>query len=89
MAAVVVLLLCVGMMWLARRGLLGAVPPAAGKRLRLTETMALGGGSVLFLLQAGGKQYVAGVNRGGLQVLMPLTEPFEQALATAAEEAAA
>jgi flagellar biogenesis protein FliO len=89
LATVAVLGLCVGMMWLARRGLLAAAPSAAGQRLRLLETMSLSGGSFLYLFEVGGKQYVAGVNRGCLQVLVPLAEPFDQALATFADELAA
>jgi flagellar biogenesis protein FliO len=89
LATAAILGLCVGMMWLARRGLLGTAPRAAGKHLRLLETMALGGGSFLYLLQAGEKQYVAGVNRGSLHSLVPLAEPFDQALATFADDLAA
>jgi flagellar biogenesis protein FliO len=85
-ATIAVLALCVGAMWLARRGLLGTAPPPAGNRLRLTATMPLGGGSFLYLLQAGDKQYVAGVNRTGLHSLVPLSEPFDQLIEDRTEE---
>jgi flagellar biogenesis protein FliO len=87
-ATLTALALCGGALWLARRGLrLPSSAPAAGKRLRLLSTLPLGGGSFLFLLQAGEKQYVAGVGRlGVLQTLTPLNDDFEQGFDGLADE---
>jgi hypothetical protein len=82
-ATVASLGLCAGVLWLARRGLLGAPPTNANGRLLPESTLPLGGGSHLFLLQADGQRYVVGVGRGVLQTLTPLHEPFEQALSRA------
>jgi flagellar biogenesis protein FliO len=87
-ATATALAVCGGAYWLARRGLrLPSATPAAGNRLRLLSSLPLGGGSFLFLVQAGRKQYVAGVGRlGVLQTLSPLDEDFEQVIDAVAGE---
>jgi flagellar biogenesis protein FliO len=55
----------------------------AGKsdsRLRIVETLALGQGSSLYLLECCGRRFVAGVSPSGLRSLAPLPEPFENEL---------
>jgi flagellar biogenesis protein FliO len=73
--------LCLAVVWLTRRGLFGSALPNGGNRLRLLASLPLATGSCLYLLQAGGKQYVAGVSRSGLQSLVPLPLSFDQSLA--------
>ena len=66
--------------WGVRR--LSARAPLAGAdpRLRLVETLALGNGSYLYMLDCCGRRFVAGVSRSGLRSLTPLPEPFENEL---------
>jgi flagellar biogenesis protein FliO len=70
-----------GVAVLAVRRLAPRVP--AGKsdsRLRLVETLTLGPGSSLYLLECCGRRFVAGVSPSGLRSLAPLPEPFENEL---------
>ena len=57
--------------------------PPDGKsdpRLRLLETLPLGNGGSLHLLECCGRRFVAGVGSSGLRSLAPLPEPFENEL---------
>jgi flagellar biogenesis protein FliO len=80
LATAVVLALAGGAAVAVRR-LAPRVP--AGKsdpRLRLVETLQLGNGSSLHLLECCGRRFVAGVSPAGFRSLAPLTEPFENEL---------
>lgn len=82
-----VLALCVGTLWVGKRWL--RVPSAgtgAGSHLKVIETLPLGGRCLLYLVSAGNKQILVGVDSGGLKTLMPLPEPFENALDEARAE---
>jgi flagellar biogenesis protein FliO len=80
LATATVLALGAGATWAIRR----FVPrtPAGGNdpRLRLVETLALGNGSSLYLLECCGRRFVAGVSPSGFRSLAPLPEPFENEL---------
>lgn len=57
--------------------------PPAGKsdpRLRLVETLALGTGSTMYLLECCGRRFVAGASPSGLRSLAPLPDAFENDL---------
>lgn len=78
---VVVVALCVGTLWLGKRWLQVAPTPAAGERqLGVLETLALSNRCCVLLIRAGTHQLLAGVDSSGLKALVPLVEPFEQAL---------
>lgn len=66
--------------WAVRRS--GRRVPAAGgdPRLRLVETLSLGNGTSLHLLECCGRRFVAGVSPAGFRSLAPLPEPFENEL---------
>jgi flagellar biogenesis protein FliO len=49
-------------------------------RLRLLETLPLGNGGSLHLLECCGRRFVAGVSHSGLRSLAPLPEAFENEL---------
>ncbi len=79
------LALATGAVLLAGAAASRAVRRAAGRvpagrsdaRLRLVGNLSLGDGSSLYLLECGGRRFVAGVSRAGLRSLAPLPEPFE------------
>jgi flagellar biogenesis protein FliO len=55
----------------------------AGKpdpRLRVVQTLGLGQGSSLYLLECCGRRFVAGVSASGFRSLAPLPEPFDNEL---------
>jgi flagellar biogenesis protein FliO len=57
--------------------------PPAGRndsRLQLLETLSLGNGTSLYLLECCGRRFVAGVSPSGFRSLAPLPEPFENEL---------
>jgi hypothetical protein len=49
-------------------------------RLRLVETLALGNGSALYLLECCGRRFVAGASPSSFRSLAPMPEPFENEL---------
>jgi flagellar biogenesis protein FliO len=79
---VVVLVFCVGTLWVSKRWLGAGMP--AGKsttgRLQMIESLSLGNRCVVYLLKADAQTVLAGVDSGGLKTLLPLAEPFEAAL---------
>lgn len=81
LAAAAVLSTTVATGWIAKRFVPGT--PAAGSgdsRLQLIETLHLGSGSSLHLLECGGRRFVAGVSRAGLRSLAPVSESFDSEL---------
>src|SRR5262245_47422662 len=81
---VVVLLLCVGTLWLSRRWLRklpGQGEP--GGRLSLVETLPLGNRCAVHLVRVGRQQVVVGVDGSGLKSLVALPDLFDEALAEA------
>jgi flagellar protein FliO/FliZ len=81
---ITVLGLSVVTLWAGRRWLRGQPPNAtAAGQLRLVDSIALGSRCSLYLVQAGQRQVLAGVDGAGLKSLVTLTEPFEAALADA------
>jgi hypothetical protein len=79
-ATAVVLGVGAGASWGIRRF---APRPAAARsdsRLQLVETLAIGNGTSLYLLECCGRRFVAGVGATGFRSLAPLAEPFENEL---------
>jgi flagellar biogenesis protein FliO len=81
---VVVLGLCVGTLWAAKRWLQGAAPVAASQQLRLLEALPLGNRCTLYLVSVGNRRVLVGADGGGLKTVAPLTEGFADALDEAA-----
>jgi flagellar biogenesis protein FliO len=81
MGTVVVLVLCVATLWIGRRWI-SSVPAKAlqGDQLAVIDTLPLGHRCTLFLVKAGNKQVLAGLDSTGLKALLPLTDGFETAL---------
>jgi flagellar biogenesis protein FliO len=80
MATGIVLALGGAASWAVRRN---AARQPAGKtdpRLRLLETLPLGNGTGLYLVECCGRRFVAGVSPSGFRSLAPLPEPFENEL---------
>jgi flagellar biogenesis protein FliO len=82
LATLFVLGLCLATVWVGKRWLRGARGGglSGGGQLRVVEVLGLGGRCSLFLVRAGGRQVLAGVDRSGLKALLALPEPFEAAL---------
>jgi flagellar biogenesis protein FliO len=82
----VVIVTCFGMVWACKRWLkTGTLPGEVGSQLRVVERLMLGPRCSVFLLQSGRCRVLAGVDGSGLQALVPLSEPFEDALTEAGE----
>lgn len=77
----VVLALCAGTLFLARRWL-RQVPGQGGSGGHLTviETLSLGNRAVVHLLRVGRQQVLVGTDAAGMKALIPLPEPFGDAL---------
>jgi flagellar biogenesis protein FliO len=80
LASAVVLVIGGAACWAVRRLATRTAVGRSDSRLRLVETLPLGNGSCLYLLDCCGKRFVAGVSRTGLRSLAPLPEPFENEL---------
>jgi flagellar biogenesis protein FliO len=82
---VVVLGLCVGSLWAAKRWL--RLTPAAGPgggQLRLLETLSLGNRCALYLVAAGDRRVLVGVDAAGMKATLALSDGFADALTEAA-----
>jgi flagellar biogenesis protein FliO len=78
---VVVLVLCVATLWIGRRWISGTpAKTLQGDQLAIIDTLALGHRCSLFLVKAGNRQVLAGLDSTGLKALLPLTDGFETAL---------
>lgn len=78
---VVVLVLCVGSLWVARpwlQKLQGTIP--GNSALQITGTVALGNRAVLYLVKVGETQLIAGTDAGGLKSLVALPASFRETL---------
>jgi flagellar biogenesis protein FliO len=80
---VVVLGLCVGALWAAKRWLRGAPVAAASQQLRLLEALPLGNRCTLYLVSAGDRRILVGADAAGLKTVTLLPEGFADALAEA------
>jgi flagellar biogenesis protein FliO len=80
---VVVLGLCVGTLWAAKRWLHGTPAVAASQQLRLLEALPLGNRCTLYLVSAGDRRILVGADAAGLKTVVPLPEGFADALAEA------
>lgn len=81
LGTIFVLILCAFTLWAGKRWVrpLG-VPVGENKKLRLLESLPLGGRCSVFLLQAGGARILVGVDQAGIKSLTPLPQPFDSAL---------
>jgi flagellar biogenesis protein FliO len=80
---VVVLGLCVGTLWAAKRWLHGTPPVTARQQLRLLEALPLGNRCTLYLVSTGDRRVLVGADGAGLKTVVPLPEGFGDALAEA------
>jgi flagellar biogenesis protein FliO len=80
----IVLALCVGTLWYCRRWLTSASKPlrSGDRRLHLLESMALPNRCAVHLVKLGHHSILVGADSSGLRMIVPLTEPFDQGLAT-------
>jgi hypothetical protein len=78
-----VLVLCGGVLWLARRAQGGTALPDAGGLLRHVGRLPLAHRSVVHLIEADGHTVAVTVDATGLRSITVLSEPFEAALAAA------
>lgn len=84
LGTVLVLGLCVGTLWVGKRWLqVKPLPPGGTRQLRVVEALPLNGRCCVYLLQAGSRQVLAGIDGYGLKVLLPLTDSFEHTLSQA------
>ena len=77
---VVVLGLCVGTLWGAKRWLQRQPVAAASQQLRLLETLPLGNRCTLYLVSVGDRRVLVGADGGGIKSVAPLPEGFADAL---------
>jgi flagellar biogenesis protein FliO len=90
MGTIVVLGLSVLSIWVMRRWLPGQVPAHAAPRdMRLIETLHLGNRSSLHLVHLGQREILVGVDAGGIKSIVPLSKPFDDALAETVQNDAA
>jgi flagellar biogenesis protein FliO len=84
---VVVLGLCVGSLWVAKRWMRGS-PVSGGitSQLRLIETLPLGNRCALYLVAAGERSVLVGADASGMKTILALTDGFADALAKAGHE---
>jgi flagellar biogenesis protein FliO len=77
----VVLTLCAGTLFLARRWL-RQIPGQGGSdgHLSVIETLSLGNRAAVHLLRVGRQQVLVGTDAAGMKALIPLPEPFGDAL---------
>ena len=76
-----------GALWLLRGRLFGKAARPDEDGLRTLETLALGHRCVIYLIQAGDAELLAGMDRGGLKALIAVPSHFENTLEEAAESA--
>ncbi len=77
-----VLILCFVTLWAGKRWVRPlTIPVGENRKLRVLESLALGGRCSVFLLQAEEAKVLVGVDQAGIKALLPLPQPFEGALA--------
>ena len=86
----IVLGLCVGTLWLSKRWL-RAIPgrPASAGPLHLVDSLNLGNRCSVYLIGAGQRQVLVGIDASGLKSLVPLPDSFADTLTRAQDEPAA
>jgi flagellar biogenesis protein FliO len=87
LGTIFVLILCIvtlraGKRWIRPLG----VPVGENRKLRVLESLPLGGRCSVFLIQAEQSKVLVGVDQTGMKALLPLPQPFEGALAEATEK---
>lgn len=87
LGTIFVLILCFATLWAGKRWV-RPLTVAAGenKKLRVLESLPLGGRSLVFLLQAEQAKILVGVDQAGIKALLPLPQSFEGALAEVIDE---
>lgn len=83
-----VLVLCGAILWVARAMQRTAGPADPSGRLRVEGSVALDRRCTVHMLKADGCTVAVATDSSGLKSVLVLSEPFEQALAAAAEEPA-
>jgi flagellar biogenesis protein FliO len=82
LGTVFVLLLCTATLWAGKRWIRPlSVPAGENRKLRVLESLPLGGRCSVYLLQAEQAKILVGVDQTGIKALAPLPQPFEGALA--------
>ncbi len=80
LGTIIVLGLCVAALWFGHRWLgQGTVRPAGAGQLRLLETLALGQGCRLHLVQTGTGRVLIGADGTGMKAVLTLAESFDSA----------
>jgi len=81
LGTIFVLILCVFTLWVGKRWVRPlAAPVGENRKLRVLESLPLGGRCSVFLLQAEESKILVGVDQAGIKALVPLSPPFENAL---------
>ena len=84
-----VLILCMLVLWTGKRWVRPlAAPTLKSRKLRILESLPLGGRCSVFLLQADEAKILVGVDQAGIKSLLPLPQSFEPDLAEMPEEKA-
>jgi flagellar biogenesis protein FliO len=87
LGTIFVLILCSATLWAGKRWIRPLTVPAVGNRkLRVLESLPLGGRCSLFLLQAEKAKILVGVDQAGIKALLPLPQSFDGALAEVIDE---
>lgn len=82
LGTIFVLILCIVTLWAGRRWVRPlAAPVEESRKLRVVESLALGGRCSVFLLQAEEAKILVGVDHAGIKALLPLPQSFDRALA--------
>jgi flagellar biogenesis protein FliO len=78
---ILVLILCILTLWSGKRWVRPLVAPThESKKLRILESLPLGGRCSVFLLQADEAKILVGVDQAGIKSLLPLPQSFDRAL---------
>jgi flagellar protein FliO/FliZ len=82
LSTIIILLLCIFILWAGKRWVRPlAAPIGENRKLRLLESLPLGGRCSVFLLQAGETNVLVGLDQAGIKALLPLPQPFDNSLA--------
>lgn len=86
---ILVLILCMLTLWTGKRWVRPLAAPALkSRKLRILESLPLGGRCSVFLLQADEAKILVGVDQAGIKSLLPLPQAFERDLAEMSAEKA-
>lgn len=82
LGTIFVLILCIITLWAGKRWVRPlAAPVEDSRKLRVVESLPLGGRCSVFLLQAEDTKILVGVDQAGIKALLPLPQSFDRALA--------